>query len=243
MKIFSFLVTSLLLIGSIPPPEAVAQFDRGRGGDGVCFYQDAHYQGWEVCYRDGDDVSNLRERRDAISSIRIYGRARVVVYEDTNFEGNSMEFTSDVANLEFRSTSGSRTWNDRIESLRVDSGFGRFRSDGRREERRVDGREGICVFEHADYRGRSECFEAIDDVRDLQRFGNWNDTISSIRIFGRARAVFYQDRGFRGESLFVDRDIRDLARLRLRGASSWNDQISSLQVEGAQGRGRNRAWR
>ena len=101
-------------------------------------------------------------------------------------------------------------------------------------------RDGICVYERADYQGRSECWNADDEVRDLARVGNWSDKISSIRVFGRTVAVFYRDIDLRGERLRVDHDIPDLAQVSMRGFGTWNDQISSLEVEAVRGRGRGR---
>ena len=62
-------------------------------------------------------------------------------------------------------------------------------------------------------------------------------------LFGRSIATVYQNAGYRGESLAVDRDIPDLAALRATGSvngrgrgngknfRNWNHQISSLQVQ------------
>ena len=226
--------------------DAAPQFGRA-GGDRVCLYQDVQYRGWEECFNVGDEITDLRSHRNSTSSIRVFGRARVVVYEHTGFEGESAEFSSDVPDLGRRAISGSHTWNDRIDSLKVVSGFGRAGGgngpfgngpvgrddrDIRREERFSDG---ICVYEHSNYEGRSECWGAGADLGNLGRSG-WSDKISAIRVFGRARAVLYRDINFRGESIVVDQDVPDLARIRAGGFSSWNNQISSLRVQAERGR-------
>jgi len=177
-----------------------------------------------------------------------------MVYESTNFRGNSREFTSDVVDLVSVPMSGSRNWNDRIGSLRVVSDNGRYGSDNgrygsdngrygrpdydngpgyRRGQDRVD--NGICVYQDANYQGRSTCWSVGEDIRDLRRAG-WNDRISSIRIFGRARAVAFNDPDFRGGNLVIDHNIPNLAQLRAGGIGSWNDHISSMQVEGERNR-------
>ena len=83
------------------------------------------------------------------------------------------------------------------------------------------------------------------NISDLARQGNWNSQISSIRLFGRTVATVYQDIGYRGNSLTVDRDIPDLAAIREiatvnrngkgrgkeRSLGNWDHQISSLQVQ------------
>ena len=232
-------------------PSSSAQIGRDNR-DRVCFYQDIHFRGWEQCYQAGDEMTDLRGQRNAISSIRIYGRARVTVYDETEFRGNSTEFNSDVPDLGLRNMSGSRSWSDRIESFRIagnvggafpGNGNGRGRNDDDwRGDRRDDRRDGVCVYEHANFRGRSECFGIGEDIRDFARVRGWNDQISSIRILGDARVLAYSNEGFHGQRLIVDRDISDLAVIRLQNGLSWNDQISSLEVQVDRGRGRGRRW-
>jgi hypothetical protein len=227
-------------------PSSAAQTGRDNR-DRVCFYQDIHFRGWEQCYQAGDEVTDLRQLKNAISSIRIYGRARITVYDETEFRGNSVEFNSDVPDLGLRNMSGSRSWSDRIESFRIAGSFAPLPAGGRgrnnddwRGDRRDDRRDGICVYENANFRGRSECFGIGEDIRDSARVRGWNDQISSIRVLGDARALVYSDGGFRGQRLLIDRDMSDLAVIRLQNGLSWNDQISSLEVQLDRGRGRGR---
>src|SRR5205809_970732 len=125
MKTFSGLALGLLFGLSFAPhlhgaPQFGAAQERVQTRDRVCVYQDIRFQGWEQCYNVGDEVSHLERRTKAISSIRVFGRARVVVYEDPEFKGRSAEFASDVPDLGLRSLGGSHTWNDQIESLRIE---------------------------------------------------------------------------------------------------------------------------
>jgi hypothetical protein len=83
--------------------------------NGACFYKDANYVGDYFCVGAGDDYSSIPNGlNDGISSIRIFGRAQVVVYKDHRFKGKSERFDRDVRNLR------EEGWNDRISSLRVD---------------------------------------------------------------------------------------------------------------------------
>src|SRR5262245_4836421 len=123
-----FLLLSLgVLVGFTPalPSSAAPQFgrqrDRSRGQDEVCLYRDIHYQGVEECFRSGDSISTLQGMNGQPSSIRVYGRANVTVYDATNFRGHSTVFTSSVPDLG-QVTLESKSWNDRIRSLQVDFG-------------------------------------------------------------------------------------------------------------------------
>ena len=86
------------------------------------------------------------------------------------------------------------------------------------------GGDGICVYEQTNFRGRSACWRSGEEERNLSRREGLNDRVSSIRVFGRARADVYRDAGFNGGRLQVTRSITDL------GQMNWNEQISSIEV-------------
>jgi hypothetical protein len=251
MKTFWTLAIGALFSLSLAPESGAApQFGRGRdrdeGRDRVCLYQDIQYQGWEQCYSNGDEIPSLGGRSNAASSIRVFGRTRVTVYEDSNFRGRSAEFSSDVPDLGRRIVSGSRSWSDHIQSLRV--GFDYDSRDNRGvfgggfpdrfPRNQID--DGICVYERHNYDGRSQCWRAGENLNDLGRAGNWSDRIASIQVFGRAVAILYRDIGFRGQSITIDRDIPDLGRVSAQGFDDWDRQASSVRIEFERGRGRGR---
>jgi hypothetical protein len=236
MRVRLFLGVSVLLLAAGAGP-AAAQGERGV--DRVCFYQDVQYQGDAWCYRPGDELADLRNRRNEISSLRVFGRAKVVVFDDREFAGTSDEFDGDVPDLSLRSMEGRRTWNDRIDSFRIveDRGgrrggiFGdrNGRDDDRNRDRDRDRdsratRDRICVYEGVNYSGRSQCWDAGEEAENLNRINGWNDRISSIRVFGRTSVDVYRDAGFRGQRLRIDRDAPDLERI------NWGAQISSFRV-------------
>jgi hypothetical protein len=220
----------------LPGADAFAQQGRGRNddrdGDRVCFYRDIQFEGPFWCYRPGDELADLRDRGNEISSIRIFGRARVIVWDDEEFMGASDEFDMDVADLRLRNMEGRRNWNDRIDSFQVLGpgrglgaffGFGRGGRDNRGDRDSRPARDRVCVYEDINYGGRSQCWNADEEERNLNGLG-WNDRISSVRVFGRARVEFYRDANYRGGQLRLDRDAPDL------GALDWSDRISSFQV-------------
>jgi len=246
-KVTGVLWLSLLLV-AVTPVGARPQFGRNdnRSGDRVCVYQNNNYQGWEECFRPGDEVANLHSHGNSISSIRVYGRAILTVYDGRNFDGPSAQIANEVRDLNQFSAGGfgNRSWNDRIESFRVTSPNSRvpepppvFGRPDRRDDRRDDrfGQrepDSICLYEDTNYRGRVECFDAGRQISDLGRSGSWSDRVSSIRIMGNAKAAAYRDISYRGERLVIDQDIPDMSHLRLRDGKTWNDQISSMEVVG-----------
>ncbi|HET9216010.1 MAG TPA: peptidase inhibitor family I36 protein [Terriglobia bacterium] len=229
----------------------------------VCFYEHSHFGGWQQCYGPGEELADLGNYRNKISSVRVYGDARVTLFANKNFEGASLEVTSDLNDLaqhKIPGGIGTFTWNDVTESARV---TGRavtrtspppapvYRDDDRqaqidsrdvyRDNRRSNSNNYVCIYEDIDYRGRYECFDTGDEVSDFGRWSGWNDRISSIRVHGVARVTLYRDINFRGDRITIDRNVYDLRRLRMTSSMSWDNQASSLDINGGRGRayGRN----
>ena len=82
--------------------------------------------------------------------------------------------------------------------------------------------DGVCFYEHADYRGDYFCVRTGENLGSLP--AGMNDRISSIRIFGRAQVEVFKDYRFEGRSARFDYDVRNLRE------DNWNDRISSLRV-------------
>jgi Peptidase inhibitor family I36 len=242
------LVFVLAIVCMVALPAPAQSTKRGGIRDQICVYENNYFGGWQQCFAPGEQISDLGDHRNKISSIRVFGDARLLAFADRNFEGVSLEITADMNDLAQQKSSGpfiAGTWNDKIESIRV---TGRLdvrdrRDDPRDRDYRIDdrpvfpnSRNVVCVYENLDYRGRYECFQAGEEVADLGRRINWNDRISSVRVFGSARVTIYRDINFRGDRVTIDRDISDLRRVRMTGSMNWDNQISSLDINGGRGR-------
>jgi hypothetical protein len=207
-----------LTFATLMPDAAVAQ---SRGRDQVCVYEHADYGGWEQCYGVGEAIRDLGNRRNGISSVRIQGRAEITLFQHPDFQGNEVTIGENTPDLR----GWSRAWNDETDSLRVSApGFRGGRPD--RDERRADR---VCVYQHVNFQGKSQCWNAGAEERDLRNVG-WNDGISSIRVFGPTRVAVYEHDDFQGQRLVVERDVPDLTAVRANGGSNWNDRISSIRV-------------
>jgi len=259
MKTFWTLGLGLLFSFSLVPQlSAAPQFgnsrQRDQGRDRVCVYKDIQFQGVEQCFNVGDSLATLQSLNGQVSSIRIYGRASINVYDQTNFRGHSTSFNTNMPDLGQVRIDG-KSWSDRIQSMQITSGNGSTGTYGsappvyggnqypsQYPNQQIS--EGVCVYERPNYQGRSQCWGEGEQLNDLARAGNWNNRISSIRVFGRTTAVVYRDIGFGGANMVVNRDISDLAQVSGPGFRSWDHQISSVRIEdgrnGNNGRGRAR---
>lgn len=89
-------------------------------------------------------------------------------------------------------------------------------------------RAGACFFKDPNFRGDRFCINRGDKLDSLP--GNFGDNISSIQLFGNARATVFNDRGFRGGSEEFRKSIGDLRSRRFRDGHTWNDRISSMMI-------------
>ena len=87
---------------------------------GACFFKDTNFSGDRFCVNRGDKLDSLPgDFGDNISSIRLFGNARVMVYNDREFRGGNQEFRSSIADLRTQRFRDGHTWNDRISSMMV----------------------------------------------------------------------------------------------------------------------------
>jgi hypothetical protein len=209
------------------PSSALAQ-RWGRApfpGSGACFFHDVEFRGEYFCVPAGEDVVRLPdEMNDAISSIRLFGRAEVIVFTNDRFRGGWVRFDRSIRDLR------DERWNDRISSLRVGIEWrepefrdrrGRFdddRSDDRgREDDRRDRRDG-------DFRDRRD-----DDRRDGRVEGS--ETARARDIVRRAYVSVLQREPDQAAEAWVDQVIRnrwnqdDLER-ELRKSAEYRDKFT-----------------
>jgi hypothetical protein len=205
----------------------------------------------------GNRISSIRVHGDA--HITVFANKN---FEGAAMEvGGDM---SDLAQRKLASNSIiTLTWNDAIESVRlappryqarnepvyrppvvarvdpprdVYRDDDRYRDEDRYRRDRFGGRSHVCIYEDINFRGRYECFGSGDEIADLGRSERWNDRISSIRVYGVSRVTIYRDINFRGDRVTVERDVADLRRVRMTSTLNWDNQISSLDINGGRGR-------
>jgi len=106
--------------GDTWPPRGDWQGGRWESG-GACFYTERGFGGSYFCMRRGEQRDALAGYGDQISSIRVFGGARVLAFDDRNFSGARATLRQDAPDLQQLSVSQKpgHTWNNRISSLRV----------------------------------------------------------------------------------------------------------------------------
>jgi len=91
----------------------------------------------------------------------------------------------------------------------------------------------VVLFDHAGWSGARLELSAGTAIRDLSHYRtygyrNWNDSLSSLRIRGNVTVVLYTQPNFRGDRIYLHRDVRGF-----RGNSDISyflDRVSSIRV-------------
>ena len=87
---------------------------------GACFYSAAPFQGNHFCVRAGDRLPTLPGGfGNKISSIQIFGRAQVRIFNDRNYSNGSLVIRYSVSDLRIVPFGGGHSWNNRISSMIV----------------------------------------------------------------------------------------------------------------------------
>jgi Peptidase inhibitor family I36 len=87
---------------------------------GACFYTSTGFQGNRFCVRSGDRLPALPGNfGDNISSIQIFGRGRVQIFNDRNYRNGSTVLNRSVPDLRRVPFRNGHTWNNRISSMVV----------------------------------------------------------------------------------------------------------------------------
>jgi hypothetical protein len=106
-----------------PPPVRVPVWGRARRPDaGACFYRDPNFRGDYFCMERGMSYESLPPGfNDRITSIRIFGRAEVAIFNDSGFRGVNAATQEGIRDLRYwrLPTDPNRSWNDRISSIQV----------------------------------------------------------------------------------------------------------------------------
>ena len=145
-------------------------------GDRVCFYENNHYQGRQLCLGEGQyDFANSNWN-DIISGMQFHGNVYVEVFEHDDFQGTRFKVINNVAYM--------GAFKDRISSISI---------------KRRPHNNYACVYEDPNYQGTAVCSftgEQVPFTGDM----HMNDKISSVSVSGNARITLYDDRDYGGGS-------------------------------------------
>jgi len=154
---------------------------------------------------------------DKASSICIPAGFSITVFQDTDFGGQALDVSSNIADLQ-RDRPNGQDWGDRISSVRITPPAGTAE---------VTCTEPV-LFEHDGFQGRQ--FPVRRDTANLHSF-DAGDKASSACIPLNWSVVLFEDTNFGGSSLTLTgpTSVRDMQRDRPNG-QNWGDRVSSVRV-------------
>ena len=88
---------------------------------GICVYERPGFEGRAQCWSANTDISDLSlaDWKDKISSVRVFGHARLVGYKDTDFHGDRIIINHDVVDLSTLPMARAGNWNHEIRSVTI----------------------------------------------------------------------------------------------------------------------------
>jgi hypothetical protein len=93
----------------------------GRPHDGACFFVSQNFSGDYFCQARGTSLNVPNGFNDKISSIQVYGRVTITIYNDADFRGFSAVTRQSIPDLRAWQVQGynNKDWNNRITSIRL----------------------------------------------------------------------------------------------------------------------------
>jgi hypothetical protein len=192
-------------------------------GAQVIIFEDCGLRGNNVNLSPGRyDSHAMGLRNDVISSIRIPSGYSITVFKEGGFRGESMTFYSNVYCLDGR-------MNDQISSIIVNGPGGNNYPPSNNNNQDISSQK-VIIYDLCNYGGQSV---PLNTGRyNYNSMGLPNDRISAIRIPRGYSVTAYSSGDFRGPSVTFTYDISCLN-------GNWNNQISSLIVQGPGGSNNN----
>jgi hypothetical protein len=92
-----------------------------RPRDGACFFTEANFRGDYFCENRGSALNVPNGFNDKISSIQVYGRVNITIFNDANYQGFSAITRQSIPDLREWRVQGysNKDWNNRISSMRI----------------------------------------------------------------------------------------------------------------------------
>ncbi len=92
-----------------------------RPHDGACFFTSQNFSGDYFCQARGTSLNVPNGFNDKISSIQVYGRVNITIYNDADFRGFSAVTRGSIPDLRSWQVQGynNKDWNNRITSIRL----------------------------------------------------------------------------------------------------------------------------
>lgn len=211
---------------------------------GVCVYQDSHYEGPRRCFENSvQNFSNLGIN-DQISSFQIHGNVDIIFYQNSNYRGASKRYSSgesvltggmndNFSSMKIVKSSRQDQWGDRGQwgyyggsETEDDWQYNdeAYPGDDTLEDPEYGGfsdyQGRVCLYENQNYTGKQHCFE--NDNPRFENFG-FDNKADSLRIVGDIEVELFQHADYRGFSRIYRNNVP-------RFTPEEHDQYSAIRI-------------
>jgi hypothetical protein len=201
-------------------PEALASTEQASfqaQSTYIILYENPNYSGASQILYPPFDINDMAVTsggawNDRVSSLRVVNfppGLSVSLYEHPNWGGLGLTVSQDIPDLRplpwyFNDVISSLKWNDGSSTAPY-----------------------VMFYEHPGYTGVALTVNAPFDINLMKGSpnGDFNDRISSIRVFNGASILVYEHPNWAGSSLLVNTNIPDLRNI---AGGYYNDAISSM---------------
>lgn len=195
---------------------------------GACFFTRTNFRGERFCLSSNERMERLPSTfRRKISSVRLYGNAELVVFDQANLQGQALNIAAAVSDLGRASEgyAGSRYWYRRVASIRVVENPGHAHSAVAADARPA---VGACFYREPSFRGQYFCLEL--GRHPVPR--EFLHDIESITCYGDVQVIAWDHEDFTGGRIRVwssAPDLHEFIREDERNRN-WANRIASIEV-------------
>lgn len=197
-------------------------------GNSVLLYQHGNYGGRNQSLGAGKYTSRDFGLAQDLTSLRVAQGFYVRLYEQDNFQGNSVDVSNDASDL---SDIG---WNDKVMSLEIIRGISPTQSfnnnnsnwnnnSGFNNNANNIGANQVVIYQNSNYNGRMQALTE-GDYPTLRNLNVRNYDVSSIRVpVGFAVRLYSRENG-QGSFVDITQDVPNLSNM------GWDNRAMSMQI-------------
>ncbi len=196
--------------------------ERASGGCRVCLYEHDKYRGGYVCT--DSRLADLRKTEpkfnNKATSVQLItdgctkgDTIKVTLYSKADYKGKATPLTRSSANI-------GKEWNDAVTSLKFE------RTSAAAKAKKCE----VCLFEHANYKGKSFCVAGNVEKLSSKKFSNKASSIKFNRDgCSKAYVRLYENPKYKSDTIKITGNVSNLGKLTRKKKLNWNDVSDSLK--------------
>lgn len=180
------------------------------GSAQATIFEHSNYKGKFRSFGEGRyNVNQLGIGDNQLSSVKVMPGYTVRVYENANYQGRYIDYTSSTAFV-------GNTWNDKASSILVMKTSSSNNNSNNNNSNGV-----VTIYEHSNYKGKAQSFR--EGKFNINQLGIGNDQLSSVRVSQGYILRVYEHANYQGRYI-------DFTASKSFVGNTWNDKASSVMV-------------